>query len=611
MSKLLRWAIVLSAALLAAVYVLPVWRIHLVAPQYPEGIGMLIRVNTITGLKPNDLNNINGLNHYIGMKAIDPEKIPVLDAMPLVLGALVVTGLLAAAVGRRWAGWTWLGLVATAGALGLFEFWSWSYDYGHNLDPNAIITIPGMSYQPPLLGSKQLLNFTATSWPAAGGILAGLAFAITFTALLYSAKKRPKSLRDHGSLAAAAGILLLILPSASRAQSAETVVVSPAGPVRTIASGVSLVRRGGLVIVKRGVYLEHGIRINRPMAVVGEGGPVIDGEGKGEIILVNADSVTLSGLHLKRVGVSYTQDRAAIRVSNASGCDISGNRIDEALYGIYLAKVNDCRIERNVMTASGKTESTSGNGIHLWTARGIRIAGNTVRGYRDGIYFEFVHDTEVLRNVSEGNIRYGLHFMYSDDCSYTGNTFRRNGSGVAVMYTNRVHMTANRFEDNWGSAAYGLLLKEINDSRLEKNVFVNNTAGLIADGANRIQATANVFERNGWAVKVEGSTVDGRFRSNIFLRNTFDVTTNSRDPSSEFEGNYWDEYRGYDLDRDGIGDVPHAPVRLFAVIVERSPQAIVLLRSALVALLDAAERAMPVLTPRLLVDPKPAMRRTA
>ena len=133
---------------------------------------------------------------------------------------------------------------------------------------------------------------------------------------------------------------------------------------------------------------------------------------------------------------------------------------------------------------------------------------------------------------------------------------------------------------------------------------VNNTSGLIADGANRIQAIGNTFEKNGWAVKVEGSTVDGRFAGNSFIGNTFDVTTNSRNPSSVFEGNYWDAYRGYDLDRNGIGDVPHAPVRLFAVIVERSPQAIVLLRSALVALLDAAEKAMPSLTPKLLVDPK-------
>jgi nitrous oxidase accessory protein len=311
------------------------------------------------------------------------------------------------------------------------------------------------------------------------------------------------------------------------------------------------------------------------------------------------------------VGVSYVEDRAAIRVTGVSGCDISGNRIDDALYGIYLAKVEDCRIEGNRLNAKGRTESTSGNGIHLWSSRGIRIADNVVSGYRDGIYFEFVHDTEVLRNVSERNLRYGLHFMYSDDCTYTANTFRQNGSGVAVMYTNRVHMTGNRFEQNWGSASYGLLLKEISDSRLEHNTFARNTTGLIADGANRVQATGNTFERNGWAVKVEGSTLDGRFSGNTFVANTFDVATNSRTPSSVFEGNYWDAYKGYDLDRDGVGDVPHAPVRLFAVIVERSPQAIVLLRSVFVALLDAAEKAMPSLTPRLFVDSKPAMRRPA
>ncbi|MEO8578374.1 MAG: NosD domain-containing protein, partial [Gemmatimonadales bacterium] len=234
---------------------------------------------------------------------------------------------------------------------------------------------------------------------------------------------------------------------------------------------------------------------------------------------------------------------------------------------------------------------------------------NSVAGFRDGIYFEFVHDTEVLRNVSEGNLRYGLHFMYSDDCEYVGNTFRHNGSGVAVMYTKRVRMKSNRFEHNWGAAAYGLLLKEIYDSRIENNVFAENTTGLLADGATRVQATGNTFIHNGWAVKVEGSTQDGFFSANNFIDNTFDVTTNSREPSTKFEGNFWDAYHGYDLDRDGVGDIPHPPVRLFSMIVERNPQAIVLMRSALASLLDAAERLMPSLTPELFVDPRPVMRR--
>jgi nitrous oxidase accessory protein len=189
------------------------------------------------------------------------------------------------------------------------------------------------------------------------------------------------------------------------------------------------------------------------------------------------------------------------------------------------------------------------------------------------------------------------------------NVFRHNGSGVAVMYTKRVEMVGNRFEDNWGPAAYGLLLKEISDAHLVHNTFARNTTGLLADGANRIIATGNDFTANGWALRVDASTVDGRFEKNNFVGNSFDVTTNSREPSTTFAGNYWDEYRGYDLDRDGTGDVPHRPVRLFSVIVEQRPAALILMRSTFATLLDAAERVLPSLTPDALMDATPAMKR--
>ena len=605
-----RWLVATAAALLVAVFLVPVWRISLKAPQYPEGIGMVIRVNTITGVKENDLNNINGLNHYIGMKAIEPDKIPILDTMPIGLGVLAAAGFLAALYGRRWAVLSWLGAMAVGGGLALLEFYKWSYDYGHNLDPQAIIKIPGMTYQPPLIGSKQLLNFTASSWPDVGGVLAAVAFALGVAALLLRRKPRPAAQSAREPAVAIAVLLMVAIPSLVQGQ-AEQVVVSSSGKVRSIAEAVAMVKPGGTILVKAGTYREHKVRIAKPLTLMGEGLPLIDGEGKGEILLIEADDVTITGMRLARVGVSYVEDRAAIRVTSAKRCELSANQIDEALYGIYLARVEKCVIRDNVLSATGKTESTSGNGIHLWEARGIKVVGNSVRGFRDGIYFEFVHDTETDRNLSEGNLRYGLHFMYSDDCSYTDNVFRSNGSGVAVMYTNRVHMTGNRFEHSWGSAAYGLLLKEIADSRLENNTFTRNTVGLIADGANRVRATGNVFDRNGWALKVEGSTVDGRFTANTFTGNTFDVATNSSNPSTTFSGNFWDGYKGYDLDRDGIGDVPHSPVRLFAVIVERNPQSIILLRSLFVALLDAAERAIPSLTPRLFVDERPLMvRRT-
>jgi nitrous oxidase accessory protein len=324
---------------------------------------------------------------------------------------------------------------------------------------------------------------------------------------------------------------------------------------------------------------------------------------------ITADSVKIRGLHFQHVGTSFTQDWAAVRFQSVTGCAIEGNRFDDAFFGIYLAKVTDCSIRGNVLRATRGREMKSGNGIHLWNSNRITIADNWISGHRDGIYFEFVHNTVISGNLSEKNLRYGLHFMYSDDCRYLKNTFRNNGSGVAVMFTNRVEMTGNRFEENWGSAAYGLLLKEIGDSRLEHNLFYRNTTALMADGANRINAIHNDFIDNGWAVKLEASTQDGRFSGNNFVGNTFDVASNNSESANTFTQNYWDNYRGYDLNRDGFGDVPYRPVRLFSMVVANNAPSIILLRSNFVRLLESAESIIPAMTPEFLVDNAPAMAR--
>ena len=196
MDRLARALTAVAALLLLALYAFPLWRIDLLAPQYPEGIGMLIRIDDVVGVKEQDLHNINGLNHYIGMKEIHAESIPELHWMPWLVGALVVTGLLVAAWGRRRALVAWLGAFLVLGLAGLADFWRWSYDYGHDLDPEAIIKVPGMSYQPPMIGTKQLLNFTATSWPSWGGIAAAVAFAIGALALWRAYHTRGSSPAD-------------------------------------------------------------------------------------------------------------------------------------------------------------------------------------------------------------------------------------------------------------------------------------------------------------------------------------------------------------------------------------------------------------------------------
>ena len=177
-----------AALLMSVAFVFPLWRISLIAPQYPEGLGMLIRINNIVGIKENDLNSINGLNHYIGMARIEPDGIPELRFMPAILGTLIVVGLLVAASGKRAALVVWAVMLVGVFTGGLYDFWRWGYEYGHNLADDAIIKIPGMSYQPPLIGPKQLLNFRATSWPDIGGWALVIAAGLVAYALLPSFK---------------------------------------------------------------------------------------------------------------------------------------------------------------------------------------------------------------------------------------------------------------------------------------------------------------------------------------------------------------------------------------------------------------------------------------
>jgi len=210
-------------------------------------------------------------------------------------------------------------------------------------------------------------------------------------------------------------------------------------------------------------------------------------------------------------------------------------------------------------------------------------------------------------NVSRGNLRYGLHFMFSDGCDYLGNVFEDNGAGVAVMYTKNVLMEGNDFHENRGTTSFGLLLKDITDSRILGNRFRDNSVGIHAEGANRVTVQGNDFVSNGWAVKVLANSDGSSFVGNNFVANTFDVSTNSRRAYSSFDGNYWDRYKGYDRDRDGVGDVPFRPVRLFSLVVEQNQPALVLQRSLLVALLDLAEEVVPMLTPDNLVDASPAL----
>jgi nitrous oxidase accessory protein len=388
----------------------------------------------------------------------------------------------------------------------------------------------------------------------------------------------------------------------------STITVSPAGPVRSLTAALAAARPGDRIVVQAGSYREPGIVVRVRVEIVGEGGPVFQG-GTHSTIRILADGVEIRGLIFEQVTPSATEDRAAVLLDGVRDCRILDNEIRGAYFGIYALRSARCTIAGNRLRGAPGRASTMGNGIHLWQSGEMTVRNNTVEGHRDGIYLEFTRAARVSSNLVRANSRYGLHFMRSDSCAYDDNRFEQNGAGVAVMYSRGVRMTGNRFEQNRGSAAYGLLLKEISDATVRNNHFLDNTVGLYLEDSNRNLVEGNLFRRNGWAVKVLANAAGNRFTGNRFEGNSFDAATNSRSSSSTFDRNWWDRYRGYDLDRDGLGDVPYRPVRLFSLVAEQHKPALILLRSAFVDLLDGAERLMPMLTPEALADRSPLMRR--
>jgi len=379
--------------------------------------------------------------------------------------------------------------------------------------------------------------------------------------------------------------------------------------INTIKEAIEIAEDGDEIYIKKGIYKEKNILINKSISLIGENGTVIDGEDAGGIIIFEADNFTIKGLKIVNVGMSYTVDYAAIKVIKATNFIIEDCILENVFFGLLIEKSKKGIIRNNTISGNRKSEASSGNGIHIWDGSDMEVYNNELYGLRDGIYFEFVKKSVVFENKSRDNIRYGLHFMFSNNNIYHHNVFRNNGAGVAVMFSKFIKMHNNVFELNWGSASYGLLLKEIYDAEIYNNLFQENTIGINGEGCTRINYKNNTFLRNGWAIKIAGACYTNIFVNNDFMHNSLDLAYNTKINDNKFENNYWSEYTGYDLDNDGVGDVPYRPVKLFSYVVNQTPEALVLLRSLFVDIINFSEKVSPVFTPDNLMDLTPLMKK--
>jgi nitrous oxidase accessory protein len=380
---------------------------------------------------------------------------------------------------------------------------------------------------------------------------------------------------------------------------ANRIIVGKDKSISTLREGIKTAKDGDTILLNKGIYKEGNIIINKAIYLVGIDGPVLDGENKNEILTLTGKNIVIKGIHFANAGYSSMNDYAALKIIDATNILIENNSIINASFGIHLANTINSVIRNNTIKGNDKSEHLSGNGIHLWKCADMQVENNSIQGHRDGIYFEFVTQSTIQNNLSEKNIRYGLHFMFSSNDNYFNNTFRNNGAGVAVMYSHKVKMEGNKFEMNWGPSSYGILLKDISDSYIQHNTFLKNSVGIHMEGSSRIDVSKNIFKENGWAIKVQASCDDNNFFQNNFFGNSFDVGTNGSLALNKFYNNYWDKYEGYDLNKDGIGDVPYHPVSMYSMIVEQNPNSLILLRSFMVSLLDKQRRPYRVLLPKI------------
>ncbi len=378
-------------------------------------------------------------------------------------------------------------------------------------------------------------------------------------------------------------------------------------PYSSVGKAIEAAKDGDVVIIKKGTYKEC-FSINKPITLRGEGMPVIDGGKKGTVIDVCSDNVTIEGLHVINSDRSSLRDYCGIKVEKSKNVIIRNNKMRSNQFSLQLMDCTDCEVTGNDIESDIYEMQVMGNAIHCWKCEHIHIHHNNVGHNRDGIYLEFVYESDIHHNFVTNCERYGLHFMFSHFNKYFNNHFVGSKAGAAVMYTHDVEMYNNIFEKCVGGAAYGLLLKEIQRGSIHNNRFRDNTVAVLMDGGVELSIKNNEFRKNGWGLRVVASSTNDTIRSNNFIGNTFDMSTNGSFNSNVFDGNYWDKNTGYDLDKDGICDVPYHMLSLFSTLAERNQTVLVFFRSFLMTLLEQSEKLLPSITPDNYVDNEPSLK---
>ena len=367
---------------------------------------------------------------------------------------------------------------------------------------------------------------------------------------------------------------------------------------------------GDRVVVPAGTY-DGDLLIDRPITLSGTGRPTLRGSGTGSVVRVRAAGVTIEGFDIDGRGRGdLGRDTSGIHVA-APRATIRDCRIRQALFGIYLREADDAVVERNaIIGIPGRAPGEMGSGIHVWNSQRFRLAGNTITGARDGFYIQS-SSHGLVRGNRASDLRYGLHYMFSDDNVFEDNVFERGAAGAALMYSNRMTFRRNQFVRNRGFASVGLLLKACDDVVAEDNLIADNARGVFLEGSYRNQFRRNIVAMSDMALVIYDSSGANVFEGNSFVGNLTPLSLSGKRTDTVFNGNYWSDHGDPDLDGDGISDRPYRLSNVFDHLRGNLTAADLFSRGVAALALGAAERAFPILDPIPVVDAHPLARRPA